>query len=265
MKLFSFLATALFLLSNLNLKSQITLPAFYACEGATPNGITLDLGADSLYAPASACEGSGALRFGSENENLVIHTATQPTSISFLAKGMVGSADFWNGSFHIEESADGLTWNIIDSISGAEALPIDFCASRTFSITNPDTRYLRLYFYTKFSGNDTLNGGGNVNIDSVFVDGGEITGKESVSNRDNALSIYPNPSSDWVKLRFAHSIQNLRIYSAQGQALKDFSIIDNSEVSLNVENLPSGIYFVSFADRDGKAHVSKFFVNSTSK
>ena len=58
MKLLSIIASALLLLSNLNLKSQVTLPAFYACEGATPNGITLDLGADSLYAPASACEGN---------------------------------------------------------------------------------------------------------------------------------------------------------------------------------------------------------------
>lgn len=265
MKLFSFLATSLFLLSNLNLKSQIALPAFYACEGATPNGITLDLGADSLYAPASACEGSGSLRFGSENENLVIHTATQPTSISFLAKSMVGSADFWNGSFHIEESADGISWSIIDSISGAEALPIDFCDSRTFSIANPDTRYLRLYFFNKFSGNDTLNGGGNVNIDSIFVGGGEITGKESTSTPDDVVSIYPNPSSEWVKLHSSHAIHNLNVYSAQGQTLQLNPIVTNTEATLQVGHLPAGVYFITFIDNIGQLHTSKFFVYSTSK
>ena len=262
MKLSSILVTALLLLSSLHLKSQITLPAFYGCEGATPNGITLDLGADSLYAPASACEGNGSLRFGSENENIVIHTATQPTSISFLAKGMVGSADFWNGSYYIEESADGVAWSIIDSISGAESLPIDFCTSRTFNISNPDSRYLRLYFFNKFSGNDTTNGGGNVNIDSIYVDGGDIT---SILNPIKALSLYPNPAADWIKLSSLHAIRNLSVYSAQGQILQVNSTITDNEATLQIETLPAGVYFVTLVDRIGQSHTSKFFVYSTFK
>jgi hypothetical protein len=265
MKLLSIIISALLLLSNLNLKSQVVLPAFYGCEGATPNGITLDLGADSLYAPASACEGNGSLRFGAENENIVIHTASQPTSISFLAKGMVGTADFWNGSFHIEESADGLTWNIIDSISGAEALPIDLCDTRTFSITNPDTRYLRLYFFNKFSGNDTTNGGGNVNIDSIYVDGGEITGQANILNSESELVLYPNPAPDCIKLRSAHAIHSLSVYSAQGQLLQVNSTIINNEATLQLDKLSAGMYFVTSVDRFGQSRTSKFFVSTSSK
>lgn len=265
MKHLSIIASVLLLLSNLNLKSQVVLPAYYACEGTTPNGFTLDLGADSLYAPASACEGNGSLRFGSENENLVIHTATQPTSISFLVKGMVGTADFWNGSFYIQESADGLVWSIIDSISGAEALPIDICASRTFNISNPETRFLRLYFFNKFSGNDTTNGGGNVNIDSIYVDGGEITGKTTLSKPMEALSLFPNPAADWIKLRSSHSISNICVYSAQGQICQVNTTILNNEAIIQIERLPAGVYFVTLVDRIGQMHTSKFFVYSTLK
>ena len=92
---------AVFTTIQMSLCAQATLPSFYPCEGATPQGYTLDLGTDSLYAAATSCEGSGSLRFNNEGENLIVHTASQPTSIAFLTKGVVGQADFWNGSFYI--------------------------------------------------------------------------------------------------------------------------------------------------------------------
>ncbi|MFN5371777.1 MAG: T9SS type A sorting domain-containing protein [Bacteroidia bacterium] len=224
--------------------AQAELPAFYACEGNTPLGFTLDLGTDSLYAPTSACEGQASLRFASESENLIIHTASQPTSINFLAKGMVGTADFWNGSFHIEESTDGQNWTVIDSISGQASLPIDSCVEKSFPITNPETRYLRLNFFNKFSGNDTINGGGNVNIDSIYVDGSTITSLLENSNKTNKVRLFPNPSESIFNLSSTSAMNRIRIFDAVGMLILDTQLPNVLDYSLSLEQLTGGIYWI---------------------
>jgi hypothetical protein len=227
-----------------NCLAQANLPAFYACEGNTPVGFTLDLGTDSLYAPASACEGQGSLRFGSENENLIIHTATQPSSISFLAKGMVGTADFWNGSFHIEESTNGQTWTVIDSISGQASLPTNTCVEKSFPITNSETRYLRLNFFNKFSGNDTINGGGNVNIDSIFVNGSTITSLLENSNETNNIRLFPNPSEGIFNLSSTVAMNRIQIFNSVGGLLLDAQLPNLFKYSFSLEPFTGGIYWI---------------------
>lgn len=233
--------------------AQAELPAFYACEGSTPIGFTLDLGADSLYAPASACEGQASLRFGSENENLIIHTASQPTSINFLAKGMPGSADFWNGSFHIEESTDGQTWAIIDSIAGQNALPIDACEERTFIPQNPESRYLRLNFFNKFSGNDTINGGGNVNIDSIFVDGSTITSLPGNFEQKREVHLFPNPSEGIFNLSSTSAMNRIRIFDAVGMLISDTQLPNVLNYSLSLEQLTGGIYWIEVSGNETRS------------
>ena len=228
---------------QMSLFAQATLPSFYPCEGATPQGYSLDLGADSLYAPASACEGQGSLRFNADNENLVIHCASQPTSLSFKVKAMVGTADFWNGSFHIEESIDGEIWTVIDSISGPNALPIDSCTNKTFIPTNIETRYLRLYFVNKISG-DEVTGGGNVNIDSIFVDGSTVTSLLKNSNETNNVRLFPNPSEGIFNLSSSAAMNRIRIFDAFGMLILDTLLPNVLNYSLSLEQFTGGIYWI---------------------
>ena len=244
MKMNFFLVLIATVMLQMNLFAQATLPSFYPCEGATPQGYSLDLGADSLYAPASACEGQGSLRFGSENENLIIHTATQPSSISFLAKGMVGTADFWNGSFHIDESTDGLSWTVIDSISGQASLPTNTCVEKSFPITNSETRYLRLNFFNKFSGNDTLNGGGNVNIDSIYVNGSTITSLLENSNETNNIRLFPNPSEGIFNLSSTAAMHRIRVFNSVGILILDTQLQNVLHYSFSLEQFTGGIYSI---------------------
>jgi hypothetical protein len=247
---------------QVDLFAQATLPSFYPCEGATPQGYTLDLGADSLYAAASACEGSGSLRFGSETENLIIHTASQATSISFKVKGMLGTADFWNGSFHIEESVDGQTWAIIDSIAGQNALPIDACEERTFIPQNPESRYLRLNFFNKFSGNDTVNGGGNVNIDSIYVDGGEVTTIGQTAPSEHAVSVYPNPCKDQIFIQLQEEISQLHVFSIDGKECLFVNTNNSQQIELNTESLVGGIYLLRVIGISGREYNQKIMLNN---
>lgn len=244
----------------MSLFAQATLPSFYPCEGATPQGYTIDLGTDSLYAAASACEGAGSLRFGSETENLVIHTATQPVSISFKVKAMLGTADFWNGSFHIEESVDGQTWAIIDSIAGQNALQIDACEERTFSTQNPESRYLRLNFFNKFSGNDTVNGGGNVNIDSIYVAGGEVTAIGQIAPSENEVSVFPNPGKGHIFIKLQEEVSQLHVFSIDGTERLFVNTNHSQQIELNTESFAGGIYFLRVIGLSGREYNQKIIL-----
>jgi len=252
---------AVFTTIQMSLFAQASLPSFYPCEGATPQGYTLDLGSDSLYAAASSCEGSGSLRFNSEGENLIVHTASQPTSITFLTKGVVGQADFWNGSFHIEESVDGQTWTIIDSIAGQNAIPIDACEERTFIPQNAESRYLRLNFFNKFSGNDTVNGGGNVNIDSIYVDGGEVTSIRLTDAPEAELLIFPNPGKGRMIVKNPEEIVRLTVYTLEGKERLAMNVTNSCNIELNTEELADGIYFLRVIGISGREKTQKMIVH----
>lgn len=229
---------------QMSLFAQATLPSFYPCEAATPQGYTLDLGTDSLYAAATSCEGSGSLRFNNEGENLIVHTASQPTSIAFLTKGVVGQADFWNGSFYIEESIDAQDWIIIDSIAGQNALPLGTCEQRSFIPQNPESRYIRLIFMNKLSGDDIVNGGGNVNVDSIYIDGSTITSLLNNTNEKNYVQLFPNPSEGIFNLSSTAAMNRIQIFNSVGGLLLDAQLPNLFNYSFSLEQFKEGIYWI---------------------
>lgn len=251
---------ALFTTIQMSLFAQATLPSFYPCEGATPQGYTLDLGTDSLYAAATSCEGSGSLRFNNEGENLIIHIASQPTSIAFLTKGVVGQADFWNGSFYIEESVDAQDWIIIDSIAGQNALPLGTCEQRSFVPQNPESRYIRLIFMNKLSGDDIVNGGGNVNIDSIYVDGGEVTGIRLTDSPETEMSIYPNPGKGHIFIKLLEEVSQLHVFSIDGTERLFVNTNHSQQIELNTESFAGGIYFLRVIGLSGREYNQKIIL-----
>ena len=238
----------------MSLFAQATLPSFYPCEGATPQGYTLDLGTDSLYAAATSCEGSGSLRFNNEGENLIVHTASQPTSIAFLTKGVVGQADFWNGSFYIEESVDAQDWIIIDSIAGQNALPLGTCEQRSFVPQNPESRYIRLIFVNKLSGDDIVNGGGNVNIDSIYVAGGEVTAIGQIAPSENEVSVFPNPGKGHIFIKLQEEVSQLHVFSIDGTERLFVNTNHSQQIELNTESFAGGIYFLRVIGLSGREY-----------
>lgn len=245
---------------QMNLFAQATLPSFYPCEGATPQGYSLDLGADSLYAAATSCEGLGSLRFNNEGESLIIHTASQPESITFLYKGVVGSADFWNGSFYFEESNDGQSWNIIDSIAGQGSMLINECEGAFFIPQNPESRYFRLIFVNKFSGDDMVNGGGNVNIDSIYVNGGEVTSVDQSASHENTVSVFPNPGKGQVFIQLREEISQLHVLSIDGKECLFVSTNNSQLIELNTESLVGGIYLLRVIGLSGREYNQKIII-----
>lgn len=169
MKKINFLL-AFILIGMLKLNAQVVLPASWNCDGPTPPSTdwALNLGANPNYASSSACEGAGSLRFDLTNESLTIFFATQPGTITYDIRGMVGSAPQWNGTFILQESADGNTWSTFKTHTGVGNIPKDNCSPQTATPQNSSTRYVRFFFQNKISGNDA-GGGGNVNVDNIAI------------------------------------------------------------------------------------------------
>ncbi|MCX8480063.1 MAG: T9SS type A sorting domain-containing protein [Chitinophagales bacterium] len=107
----------------------------------------------------------------------------------------------------------------------------------------------------KFEG---IEGGGNIlYLDNINFDSNEGTLAEEVVSEKNILSLYPNPSSDFVSLRLSSlaTIKSVEIYNVVGSLVyKQLSNIPTIDISA----LTNGLYYVKVIDSNGNALTSKF-------
>ena len=74
------------------------------------------------------------------------------------------------------------------------------------------------------------------------------------STIENALSIYPNPSSGIYQISLGGlEIQNIRVYDLIGNVLLQAEILDNKKALINLSNQIDGVYFVEVETAAGKA------------
>jgi len=76
----------------------------------------------------------------------------------------------------------------------------------------------------------------------------EVTGIEDVKDIFLNMSVFPNPTSDFLELRiekedFDYKNVNYQISDNNGRIVKSNEII-NFQTFISMENLPSGIYFL---------------------
>lgn len=72
------------------------------------------------------------------------------------------------------------------------------------------------------------------------------TGVEDVGEGNGALRLYPNPANSVVTLQAPITITDVKIFSVDGQLLKEFDA-DDTKVKINVSDLPTGVYIVHAA------------------
>ena len=76
----------------------------------------------------------------------------------------------------------------------------------------------------------------------------------TISTIENALSIYPNPSSGIYQISLGGlEIQNIRVYDLIGNVLLQAEILDNKKALINLSNQIDGVYFVEVETAAGKA------------
>ena len=100
------------------------------------------------------------------------------------------------------------------------------------------------------SGNaiDTFDLG--ISVESIAIDyRTTVNINENIS--ENSISIYPNPANDFVtvtSLKF--QVSSCFIVDVYGKTIKQFEVL-NSEFRINLEDLPSGIYFLRLSTENG--------------
>ena len=75
-----------------------------------------------------------------------------------------------------------------------------------------------------------------------------ITGVGNILVDNNNLFIYPNPANDYVNVNATVNLQNIEIYSIDGQLLIS-EIVDTNNDKIDVSNLPSGTYILRAANQ----------------
>jgi hypothetical protein len=78
---------------------------------------------------------------------------------------------------------------------------------------------------------------------------------------NNEVALYPNPATSNLNVVFDPSsdVKNIAIYNIIGKQMNAFRVTGNSSASLNLENLPSGIYFARLLNGNGDVVATKKF------
>jgi len=71
------------------------------------------------------------------------------------------------------------------------------------------------------------------------------------------MQVYPNPATDVITLTNSSDLRNLQIFSIQGKLIYE---TDQVEQTVDVSNLPAGIYTLRATGKDDKGYIAKFVV-----
>jgi len=75
------------------------------------------------------------------------------------------------------------------------------------------------------------------------------------------VTLYPNPATSALNVVYDASadVKNIAIYNIIGKQMSLFRVTDNTSASLNLENIPSGIYFVRLVNSHGDVVTTRKF------
>lgn len=134
----------------------------------------------------------------------------------------------------------------------------DFTAPLTYtSQLFPDTAFITL----------SASGATPVANSYLYVDTLQFTGSVAGTNgiNENAavsnISIFPNPSSDIVRIHFdasQNTSSNIQLISAEGAIVKEVMGIETKEYNMNIAGLAKGVYLIRVSSAQGTVskHIS---------
>lgn len=249
-KIYSILALSIFSLSH----GQIVNPVS-ATTTFTPNYSTqLVYGFNG--AGLTSYPSLTANHIGTDLDNCFVANETTG-SIDFNLGGLfnIDGIAFWNinaggppsggvNGVNFYYSTDGVTYTLIPGAPTTIAqVTIDPAPAQTFTFTSVSAAYIRMTVLSNF-GNET----GFAEI--AFASGG-ILSVSSFADTDS-ISIYPNPSSDYLKLNNLKDKEDFSIMNNLGQQVKNGTISANENI--DIQSLSSGIYYLKLK----KGKVFKF-------
>lgn len=168
--------------------------------------------------------------------NLVPYTVTGvltgPNNKAVKADGIdpetVDYSDYLN-DFSTTLSVIGQDWKFFDF---SEGWLVD--SDRAYFVANQENEVYKIVFYD-FEGSST----GTTTLEKTLV--GTITSTVAAENLE--ISVFPNPTSDFINVSNDVKISTVHIVDNNGRAILSKSI-ESTNGTINIQNLTSGIYFL---------------------
>jgi len=147
------------------------------------------------------------------------------------------------------------TVNLTNTSSNFQSLLWKFGDGNSSTATNPSHIYSQDGNYEmKLYASDAKSC-----IDSSSVDVEILsTGLNDIVNEQNALKVYPNPSSNFFNIDLPIGSHSVQLFDAQGKQVYFKTIMDNeSTCRLDISNISNGVYFV-FVQGEHRSYSTKF-------
>jgi len=177
-----------------------------------------------------------------------------PTTCSFIVRvnpGIMITVDSINGS---SQSSDGGIFVTVTGGSGS--FSYEWMDSDNVISTDEDLVNVGQGFYELKVIDDSTSC-------IVFSDSIEVSGSVGTIDRalDNAVNIYPNPSTDFIQIKVngIDANLNVEVMSLSGNVIIQQALLSNNE-SISVDHLSTGLYFVKIFDGE-RFTVRKILVN----
>lgn len=89
-----------------------------------------------------------------------------------------------------------------------------------------------------------------------------VTGIQSVNKTSDIVSLYPNPAGSELNVLFDGNagIRNIIVYNMIGKPVTVYKV-NGSSAKLDIENIPSGIYFIRLTDAQGHVMATRKFTH----
>jgi hypothetical protein len=93
-----------------------------------------------------------------------------------------------------------------------------------------------------------------------MVNKNTATGIANTRNNDN-VSVFPNPARESVNVLFEResNVKTIAISNMIGKTMRVFKPTDNNSARLDLDNIPSGIYFIRLMNGDGHIVATRRF------
>lgn len=175
---------------------------------------------------------------------MVSGTIQQTQTNSLELKGLINSYGAYLTDIHFEY---GLTDSFGSSVTGTPDYALGYNTNLIIgSINNPLSN--TTYYYR-------LVGTNNGNV--IYSDTYQFrTAALNLMEFDieNTISIYPNPTTDFVSIKSNASdkIESIELYNALGQSVYYESVDNETDIKINLSSFSKGIYFVKIKSENTK-------------
>jgi hypothetical protein len=97
---------------------------------------------------------------------------------------------------------------------------------------------------------------------NTCIQAGQISLGLNENLNKNDFSIFPNPCISSTTLNTNTNLNNasITIYNAAGQALREMKNLSGHTISLNLENLSNGIYFIRLKEENKIISIKKLII-----